>query len=75
MKKKHKAFDTWNATLVWISQKSQENSQKRANTDTRIRRVQKEAKDPKPKPEKSSLRLKDWRAGLEDLEASAWQYK
>ncbi|GJV82246.1 reverse transcriptase domain-containing protein [Tanacetum coccineum] len=28
--------------------KSQENSQKRANTDTRIRRVQKEAKDPKP---------------------------
>ncbi|GJW47636.1 hypothetical protein Tco_0079282 [Tanacetum coccineum] len=34
--------------LVWISQKSQENSQKRANTDTRIRRVQKEAKDPKP---------------------------
>ncbi|GJT57615.1 putative reverse transcriptase domain-containing protein [Tanacetum coccineum] len=33
---------------VWISQKSQENSQKRANTDTRIRRVQKEAKDPKP---------------------------
>ncbi|GJV97410.1 reverse transcriptase domain-containing protein [Tanacetum coccineum] len=41
---------------VWISQKSQENSQKRANTDTRIRRVQKEAKDPKPKPEKSSLK-------------------
>ncbi|GKA79200.1 hypothetical protein Tco_0785796, partial [Tanacetum coccineum] len=41
--------------MVWISQKSQENSQKRANTDTRIRRVQKEAKDPKPKPEKSSL--------------------
>ncbi|GJU04700.1 hypothetical protein Tco_1121130 [Tanacetum coccineum] len=33
---------------VWISQKSQENSQKRANMDTRIRRVQKEAKDPKP---------------------------
>ncbi|GKA76062.1 hypothetical protein Tco_0782440 [Tanacetum coccineum] len=33
---------------VRISQKSQENSQKRANTDTRIRRVQKEAKDPKP---------------------------
>ncbi|GJU28588.1 hypothetical protein Tco_1167209 [Tanacetum coccineum] len=26
--------------MVWISQKSQENSQKRANTDTRIRRVQ-----------------------------------
>ncbi|GJT97999.1 putative ribonuclease H-like domain-containing protein [Tanacetum coccineum] len=35
---------------VWISQKSQENSQKQANTDTRIRRVQKEAKDTKPKP-------------------------
>ncbi|GJS03683.1 retrotransposon protein, putative, ty1-copia subclass [Tanacetum coccineum] len=30
---------------VWISQKSQENSQKQASTDTRIRRVQKEAKD------------------------------
>ncbi|GKE71038.1 hypothetical protein Tco_1529110 [Tanacetum coccineum] len=41
--------------VVWISQKSQENSQKQANTDTRIRRVQKEAKDSKPKPEKSSL--------------------
>ncbi|GJZ26035.1 hypothetical protein Tco_0570288, partial [Tanacetum coccineum] len=41
---------------VRIYQKSQENSQKRASTDTRIRRVQKEAKDqkPKPKPEKSS---------------------
>ncbi|GKF15970.1 hypothetical protein Tco_0057432 [Tanacetum coccineum] len=34
--------------FVRISQKSQENSQKRANTDTRIRRVQKEAKVPKP---------------------------
>ncbi|GKF47088.1 hypothetical protein Tco_0136890 [Tanacetum coccineum] len=33
---------------VWISQKSQENNQKRANTDARIRRVQKEAKDAKP---------------------------
>ncbi|GKF28186.1 hypothetical protein Tco_0094528 [Tanacetum coccineum] len=32
---------------VRLSQKSQENSQKQANTDTRIRRVQKEAKDPK----------------------------
>ncbi|GJZ95610.1 hypothetical protein Tco_0667944 [Tanacetum coccineum] len=30
---------------VWISQKSQENSQKRASTDTRFRRVQKEAKE------------------------------
>ncbi|GJT43507.1 bifunctional monodehydroascorbate reductase and carbonic anhydrase nectarin-3 [Tanacetum coccineum] len=36
--------------VVRISQKSQENSQKQANTDTRIRRVQKEAKDTKPKP-------------------------
>ncbi|GKC88972.1 hypothetical protein Tco_1149621 [Tanacetum coccineum] len=44
-----------NSVHVRINQKSQENSQKRANTDTRIRRVQKEAKDPKPKPEKSSL--------------------
>ncbi|GKA77774.1 zinc finger, CCHC-type containing protein, partial [Tanacetum coccineum] len=40
---------------VRISQKSQENSKKRASTDTRIRRVQKEAKESKPKPEKSSL--------------------
>ncbi|GKB47868.1 hypothetical protein Tco_0898621 [Tanacetum coccineum] len=40
---------------VWISQKSQENSKKQASTDTRIRRVQKEAKESKPKPEKSSL--------------------
>ncbi|GKA32229.1 hypothetical protein Tco_0718596 [Tanacetum coccineum] len=39
---------------VRIYQKSQENSQKRASTDTRIRRVQKEAKDSKPKPEKSN---------------------
>ncbi|GJW40681.1 hypothetical protein Tco_0066526, partial [Tanacetum coccineum] len=37
---------------VRIYQKSQENNQKRASTDTRIRRVQKEAKDSKPKPEK-----------------------
>ncbi|GJV89020.1 putative reverse transcriptase domain-containing protein [Tanacetum coccineum] len=42
---------------VRINQKSQENSQKRASTDTRIRRVQKEAKDSKPKPEKSSLSI------------------
>ncbi|GJW63384.1 hypothetical protein Tco_0115268 [Tanacetum coccineum] len=46
--------------LKWVPKvriylKSQENSQKRANTDTRIRRVQKEAKESKPKPEKSSL--------------------
>ncbi|GJW50650.1 gag-pol polyprotein [Tanacetum coccineum] len=39
---------------VRIYLKSQENSQKRASTDTRIRRVQKEAKESKPKPEKSS---------------------
>ncbi|GKA84791.1 RNA-directed DNA polymerase, eukaryota, reverse transcriptase zinc-binding domain protein, partial [Tanacetum coccineum] len=37
---------------VQIYQKSQENSQKRASTDTRIRGVQKEAKESKPKPEK-----------------------
>ncbi|GJV67057.1 putative reverse transcriptase domain-containing protein [Tanacetum coccineum] len=48
-------FGLTNAPAVWISQKSQENSQKRASTDTRIRRVQKEAKDSKPKPEKSNL--------------------
>ncbi|GJU69050.1 hypothetical protein Tco_1255309, partial [Tanacetum coccineum] len=35
-----------NTRLVRISQKSQENSQKRASTDTRIRRA-------KPKPEMS----------------------
>ncbi|GJZ44307.1 hypothetical protein Tco_0591562 [Tanacetum coccineum] len=40
---------------VWIYQKLQENIQKRASMDTRIRRVQKEAIDSKPKPEKSSL--------------------
>ncbi|GJT66708.1 putative reverse transcriptase domain-containing protein [Tanacetum coccineum] len=40
---------------IRINQKSQENSQKRASTDTGFRRVQKEAKDSKPKPEKSSL--------------------
>ncbi|GKD56226.1 hypothetical protein Tco_1289613 [Tanacetum coccineum] len=37
---------------VRIYKKSQENSQKRASTGTRIRREQKEAKEPKPKPEK-----------------------
>ncbi|GJV98546.1 hypothetical protein Tco_1553798 [Tanacetum coccineum] len=36
--------------LVRIHQKSQENSQKRASTGTRIRREQKEAKESKPKP-------------------------
>ncbi|GJU43873.1 hypothetical protein Tco_1201139 [Tanacetum coccineum] len=41
--------------FVRIYQKSHENSQKQASTDTRIRRVQKEAKESKPKPEKSSL--------------------
>ncbi|GKG27174.1 hypothetical protein Tco_0402877, partial [Tanacetum coccineum] len=35
--------------LVWINQKSQENNQKRANTDTGIRRVQSRSpKSPKP---------------------------
>ncbi|GJU45698.1 ribonuclease H-like domain-containing protein [Tanacetum coccineum] len=43
---------------VWINQKSQENSQKRASTDTRIRRVQKEAKGSKPKPEMSKPQSK-----------------
>ncbi|GJY60487.1 hypothetical protein Tco_0461144, partial [Tanacetum coccineum] len=40
---------------VRIFQKSLENSQKWASTDTRIRIGQKEAKDSKPKPEMSSL--------------------
>ncbi|GKA13860.1 hypothetical protein Tco_0693506 [Tanacetum coccineum] len=35
---------------VRISQKSQEYSQNQANTDTRFRRVQKEAKEAKPQP-------------------------
>ncbi|GJS68919.1 hypothetical protein Tco_0683484 [Tanacetum coccineum] len=39
---------------VRINQKSQENSQKRASTDTRIRRVQKSDQKPEAKPEKSS---------------------
>ncbi|GJS05223.1 reverse transcriptase domain-containing protein [Tanacetum coccineum] len=53
---------TFHKPVVRIYQKSQENSQKRANTDTRIRRVQKEAKESKPKPEKSSLNgeARDW---------------
>ncbi|GJU17484.1 reverse transcriptase domain-containing protein [Tanacetum coccineum] len=46
---------TFHKPVVRINQKSQESSQKRASTDTRIRRVQKEAKESKPKPEKSSL--------------------
>ncbi|GJR88204.1 hypothetical protein Tco_0212215 [Tanacetum coccineum] len=45
---------TLTGAKVRIYQKSQENSQKQASTDTRIRRVQKEAKESKPKPEKSS---------------------
>ncbi|GKA07904.1 reverse transcriptase domain-containing protein [Tanacetum coccineum] len=45
---------TFHKPVVRIYQKSQENSQKRASTGTRIRRVQKEAKDSKPKPEKSN---------------------
>ncbi|GKD33122.1 putative ribonuclease H-like domain-containing protein [Tanacetum coccineum] len=42
--------DSHDARLISVrkSQKSQENSQNQASTDTRIRRVQKEAKDPKP---------------------------
>ncbi|GKB96343.1 hypothetical protein Tco_0982480 [Tanacetum coccineum] len=43
-----------NRNIVRIYQKSQENNQKRASSDTRIRRVQKEAKDSKLKPEKSN---------------------
>ncbi|GJT46335.1 ribonuclease H-like domain-containing protein [Tanacetum coccineum] len=41
--------------VVRIYQKSQENSQKRASMDTRIKRVQKSDQKPKAKPEKSSL--------------------
>ncbi|GKD13856.1 reverse transcriptase domain-containing protein [Tanacetum coccineum] len=48
---------------VWISQKSPENRQKQANTDTRIRRVQKEAKESKPKPEMPSLSQKKSKDG------------
>ncbi|GKC23571.1 hypothetical protein Tco_1025721 [Tanacetum coccineum] len=39
---------------VRIYQKSHETRQKRESTDTRIRRVQKEAKESNPKPEKSN---------------------
>ncbi|GKF93345.1 hypothetical protein Tco_0280064, partial [Tanacetum coccineum] len=38
-----------------ISEITSENNQKRASMDTGLRRVQKEAKESKPKPEKSSL--------------------
>ncbi|GKC97296.1 hypothetical protein Tco_1167571 [Tanacetum coccineum] len=48
---------------VRIYLKSQENSKKRVNTDTRIRRVQKEAKESKPKPEISSLSQKQSKHG------------
>ncbi|GJS64062.1 hypothetical protein Tco_0678626 [Tanacetum coccineum] len=41
--------------VVRIYQKSQENNQNWASSDTRIRRVQKEAKESKPKPGKPSL--------------------
>ncbi|GJQ99920.1 hypothetical protein Tco_0522905 [Tanacetum coccineum] len=45
---------TSGSEVVRIYQKSQENSQKRASTDTRIRRVQKSDQKPEAKPEKSS---------------------
>ncbi|GJR67292.1 putative ribonuclease H-like domain-containing protein [Tanacetum coccineum] len=44
-------YDEEPMAKVWIYQKSQENSQKQASKDTRIRRVQKEAKELKPKPQ------------------------
>ncbi|GJT42306.1 hypothetical protein Tco_0951021 [Tanacetum coccineum] len=56
--------------FVRINQKSQENSQKQAITDTRIRRVQKEAKESKPKPEKSSL-IKKVRQGIITVHSSS----
>ncbi|GJV39479.1 reverse transcriptase domain-containing protein [Tanacetum coccineum] len=55
---------------VRIYQKSQENSQKRASTDTRIRRVQKEAKESKPKPEKSSL-IMTWAPNMSTIHPSS----
>ncbi|GJV90423.1 hypothetical protein Tco_1538236 [Tanacetum coccineum] len=45
---------TFHKPVVRIYQKSQENSQKRASTDTRIRRVQKSDQKPEAKPEKSN---------------------
>ncbi|GJU04487.1 hypothetical protein Tco_1120917, partial [Tanacetum coccineum] len=45
--------------VVRINQKSQENSQKRASTDTRIRRVQKEAKEQKPEAKPQSNPVKE----------------
>ncbi|GKB46878.1 hypothetical protein Tco_0897631 [Tanacetum coccineum] len=46
--------------LVRINQKSQENSQKQAITDTRIRRVQKEAKEQKPEAKPQSNPVNHW---------------
>ncbi|GKC14290.1 hypothetical protein Tco_1011072 [Tanacetum coccineum] len=46
------------ARFVRIYLKSQENSQKQASTDTRIRRVQKEAKESKPKSVKVKTSVK-----------------
>ncbi|GKF77532.1 reverse transcriptase domain-containing protein [Tanacetum coccineum] len=51
------------ALVERIYQKSQENSQKQASTNMRIRRVQKEAKESKPKPEMSSLSQKQSKDG------------
>ncbi|GJZ11507.1 hypothetical protein Tco_0546266 [Tanacetum coccineum] len=50
-------------TKVRIYQKSHENNQKRASTDTGIRRVQKEAKESKPKPKNLSLSQKQSKDG------------
>ncbi|GKE46718.1 hypothetical protein Tco_1477976 [Tanacetum coccineum] len=64
--------------MVRIYQKSQENRQKRASADTRIRRVQKEAKESKPKPEKSNPRSNPMKRSVQrssGLESSSTAYK
>ncbi|GJY19043.1 retrovirus-related pol polyprotein from transposon TNT 1-94 [Tanacetum coccineum] len=59
-RRNHSLIEVARTMLIYvrIHQKSQENSQKRASTDMRIKRVQKEAKESKPKPEMSSLSQK-----------------
>ncbi|GJV07828.1 hypothetical protein Tco_1345484 [Tanacetum coccineum] len=59
---------------VRIYQKSQENSQKRASTDTRIRREQKEAKESKPKPENQRPQSNpvNSRASISDMPLSTY---
>ncbi|GJW36196.1 reverse transcriptase domain-containing protein [Tanacetum coccineum] len=56
-------MDGWDAREVRICQKSQENSQKRANTDTGNGRAQEKPKIQSQSQKKSNLTPNDWRNG------------